>query len=292
LKNYFIIVNPVSGGKKTKEKLNKVTKALRKSGADFEVFETRPDLHPEVIIQKFLNPTAYSDIMVIGGDGTIHQTANGLPSSAIPLSLISAGTGNDTVRTLLGTLNLNKQIVIAISGNLKNVDTGVCNDMIFTNGFGIGFDGKVVEKMISNGKKFKGHLSYFHTVFSLLAGYRESELIIYLDGNKITRKVFLMTVAKGKSFGGGFLLNPDAKINDGYLDVCVINKVPVYKRFFFLPLMKFGIHKYLKEVEFFKCKECTIEMNEKMVAHLDGEFIGHPPFNIRIRPDSLLIRGN
>jgi diacylglycerol kinase (ATP) len=292
LKKYFIIVNPVAGGRKTTSKLNKIIQALTHTGAGYIIFETRQDLHPEQIIQKYFNKELYSDIMIIGGDGTINQVANGITSPSVPLSIISAGTGNDTVRTLLGTLNLNKQINTALNGKESLIDTGVCNNRVFTNGFGIGFDGKVVENMINNGKIFKGPLAYFYTVFSLLAGFRESELSINIDGKKIVRKIFLMTVAKGKSFGGGFLLNPDAKIQDGFLDVCIINKIPVYKRFFFLPLMKYGIHKSLKEVEFFKCRECKIEMNDKMVAHLDGEFIGNPPFNINIQPSSLLVRRN
>jgi diacylglycerol kinase (ATP) len=290
LRKYFIIINPASGARKTTKKLNKITRALSDSGANYEIFETRPDFHSDLIIDKFFNPSIYTDILIIGGDGTIHETANGITSSMTPVSIISSGTGNDTVRTLLGTLKLNKQINIAIDGKVKSIDTGICNNMIFTNGFGIGFDGKVVENMVKNGKMFKGHFSYFYTVLALLAGYKESNLSISIDGNRIERTVFLMTVAKGKSFGGGFLLNPDAKDNDGLLDICIINRIPIYKRFFFLPLMKYGIHKSLKEVEFFKCKECIIEYNDKMVAHLDGEFVGNPPFKINIRPSSLLVR--
>ena len=105
LRKYFIVINPVSGGRKSAGKLEAVKNRLRDSGFGYEVFETTADIHPDKIIKKYFDPTSFTDLMIIGGDGTINEAVNGLDSLQCPISLISTGTGNDLARSLLGTLD-------------------------------------------------------------------------------------------------------------------------------------------------------------------------------------------
>jgi diacylglycerol kinase (ATP) len=291
LRKFFIIINPVSGKREAEKKLLTVKIKFRESGIDFNEFRTDPGLMADEIVRKFFNPGEFTDILIIGGDGTINQVFNGLRENNAPVSLISSGTGNDIARSLLGTLKIQNQLDLVLNGKVRLIDAGICNGRIFLNGLGIGFDGKVVERMSLNYKKYKGPLAYYSTVIRLLSGYREAELKIKLDDSTYDREVFLMTVSKGRTFGGGFRLNPFAANNDGKLDICLIRKVPVFKRFIMLPTMSFGGHKYLKEVEFYKCTECWIEANNYLVAHLDGEYVGHPPFHIKILPRYFNFRG-
>ena len=291
MRKFFIIVNPVSGKRDAEKKLLIVTRKFRQEGIDFREYKTRKDLLADEVIRNNFNPADFTDIMIIGGDGTINQVLNGIGKIKIPVSIISSGTGNDIARSLLGTLSTRRQLEIAINGKVRSIDAGLCNNRIFVNGLGIGFDGKVVERMQLNYKKYKGPLAYYSTVVRLLSGYRESELTISIDDVNTRHEVFLMTVSKGRTFGGGFKLNPYARNSDGKLDICLIRKVPVAKRFIMLPTMSFGGHKYLKEVNFYKCRECMINANDHMVAHLDGEFIGYPPFHLKVLPGYFNFRG-
>ncbi|HLF33419.1 MAG TPA: diacylglycerol kinase family protein [Cyclobacteriaceae bacterium] len=289
MRKYFIVVNPAAGSRRSSTRVKRILKRVR-SRFDFELFETKPEFHADRLIRDFFDPAIFTDILVVGGDGTINESLNGIDGKTVTVSFISTGTGNDIARSHVGKLRLDKQIGSALNGSIYKVDTGKCNGRVFMNGVGIGFDGKVVEDMMIKGKRFNNSLAYLHTVTRLLSGYVESELNIIIDGNRIQRTVFLMTIAKGKYFGGGFLVNPFAKPDDGQLDICIINKIPVKKRFLYLPTMKSGGHKSLKEVEFYKCRECIIEPNDQMVAHIDGEFAGSPPFHIKVCPGSLDVR--
>jgi diacylglycerol kinase (ATP) len=290
LRNFFIIINPVSGPRDSEKKFILLKKRLEREHIPFKEFRTRPDLLADQIVRDFFKPEFFSDILIIGGDGTINEVFNGLGKLKIPVSIISAGTGNDTARAFLGNLDFRRQLEIVIKGECSEIDAGECNGKIFLNGLGIGFDGRVVEKMSLNYKNYKGKFSYYRTVISLLSGYRESVLKVTLDNETVREEVFLMTVSKGSTFGGGFRLNPYALNTDGMLDICVVRKIPVLKRFVFLPTMSFAGHKNLKQVSFYKSKECIIDANDQHVAHLDGEFIGHPPFAIKVLPKFILIR--
>ena len=102
--------------------------------------------------------------------------------------------------------------------------------------------------------------------------------------------MLLMTVTKGTTFGGGFKINPYAISDDGLLDICLIGKIPKLVRINYVLRMKDGSHRNLKPVSFYKTKEIFIKENPLLVAHMDGEFIGSPPFNIKVCPKALNFR--
>ncbi len=289
MRRFFIIVNPVSGKGNARKKLAWVKERFIRESIGFEVFMTLPAVKADQLIHEYFN-SRFTDIMIIGGDGTLQEALNGNPPKDIPFSIITAGTGNDTARNLLATMKFRKQLDIAINGSIKKFDAGKCNNKIFLNGLGIGFDGRVVEEMEKSDRSRNRRFSYYKTVLKLITGYRESMLSINIDGETVKTKTFLLTVAKGRTFGGGFRLNPYAKSDDGLLDLCLITKVRIVKRIMFLPSMGSGGHRNLKEVRFFKCRKCIIEGNNDMVAHLDGEFIGSPPFQLEVLPGYVSVR--
>lgn len=234
--------------------------------------------------------TSINEIWVIGGDGTLNYVVNECQSRAIPIAVISGGTGNDAVKSIHGITDFRAQLGIALSGTLKEFDLGVCNDRLFVNGVGIGFDGRVVQKMVEKGRRKGSYLSYLFTVVQLLAGFREQHIGCTIDNSPFEENIFLMTISNGTTFGGGFVLNPAARMDDGLLDVCVIRSISVPKRFVHMPKLRTGAHTALPETAFFRARELIVEPHQTLVAHMDGEFIGHPPFTIRLSEDRLLTR--
>ena len=99
-----------------------------------------------------------------------------------------------------------------------------------------------------------------------------------------------MTVSNGTTFGGNFLINPFAKTDDGLLDICMISEISVMQRFRHLPKMKKGKHVKLDFTEFRTCRRVYVHAHDEIVAHLDGELIGHPPFDIRLAKEKLFLR--
>jgi len=289
-RRYFILVNPVAGNGKSLDKVDRIKSEFERREIDFDLFPTNGNVRADALIRNHFHPDLYSDILILGGDGTINESLNGLRFRDVPISVISMGTGNDTIKHIHKNLDFEYQLRTAFDGELFRVDAGVCNDRIFLNGVGIGFDGKVVELMNKEGKKYGGHHAYMRVVLRILLTYREKYIEALLDEQRIHEKILLMTIAKGTTFGGGFLINPYASNDDGFLDICVFKKVPLWMRMIYLPRMKNGGHRNLSVVSFHKAKNVWIEREEALVAHLDGEFIGAPPFRISVLPGAFSFR--
>lgn len=235
------------------------------------------------------NPSI-DEVFVMGGDGTLNYVVNEIQGSKLPISIVSNGTGNDSVKSLHGELNFEKQVDIALNGIVRKFDLGICNGRYFVNGVGIGFDGEVVREMVERGNNRGTHLDYLLTVLRIVAGFKEKALQFSMDGKRFQRKILLLTISNGTTFGGGFIINPFALTNDGLLDVCILNEISPIKRFWHLPKLKTGTHHKIKETEFHLATNISIEATDQLVAHLDGEYIGHPPFEISIEKEALLIR--
>jgi len=288
-RNALIVINPASGRSTYQEKLDYLKGRLLESNIRSAEFYTEiggeRDLSSLIGKDKNIN-----EVIVLGGDGTLNYVVNELLENPLPLSIVSNGTGNDSVKSLHEEKNFKKQVEIAINGAIKRFDLGLCNERAFVNGLGIGFDGQVVQEMSKRKKKRGSHLDYLLTVLRTVAGFREKNLSFSLDGQKYNRKILLMTVSNGTTFGGGFVINPNARSNDGLLDICVLNEISPLARFWHLPKLKSGSHGALKACEYLKAREVLIDSSDELVAHLDGEFIGHPPFEISILPEAIQVR--
>lgn len=290
LRSVLVVVNPASGKSGFTSKLNRLLDLLHAEGIHTAVFVTQRDGGHGRLRAYIQRRGPFSDIAVIGGDGTLNYAVNESHQSGIPLSIISNGRGNDSVKSLHGAMSFEAQAGILIHGEVKHFDLGLCNQRLFVNGVGLGFDGAVVEHMLRSKKVLGGHIAYLLTVLRLLGGYRENRIDYIRDGIRESGEAFMMTISNGTTFGGGFVINPKAKPDDGLLDICLIRPISILKRFRYLPLLRTGEHIRLSEVELSLAGELEISETLKVVAHLDGEFIGHPPYSIRVLPGALSLR--
>jgi YegS/Rv2252/BmrU family lipid kinase len=289
-RKFLVIVNPTAGKGKYLDRLEKIKTEFIKRSVSYDLYFTSEDQKADSLAKSITKEKDYSDLLVVGGDGTINEAVNGLGKKKIPISVISFGTGNDTIKHIQTRFDFESQLKTAFDGDVKIIDSGECNGRFFLNGIGLGFDGKVVERMAAKGKKFQGYLSYLTEVLRILLTYREKSITAEFNGLKLTEDILLMTVAKGTTFGGGFKINPYANNDDGFLDICMVGKIPNWIRINYVLKMKNGAHRNLSPVSFYKSKEIYISDNPFVVAHMDGEFIGNPPFRIKINPKAVHFR--
>lgn len=285
----LIVINPVAGKSSYEKRLHLLKQKLNEVQISYEQFFTE---HGDAGKLKSIvaEQPALNEIFVMGGDGTLNYVVNEIQGMRLPISIVSNGTGNDSVKSLHGVLDFEKQVNIAIHGKIKHFDLGKCNDRYFVNGVGIGFDGEVVKEMVERGDKQGSHMDYLLTVLRIIARFKEKKIHFSMDGQAFSKKILLLTISNGTTFGGGFIINPFAKTNDGKLDVCILNEISPLKRFWHLPKLKTGAHYKIKESEFHLASKIQIEQTKELVAHLDGEYIGHPPFDISIEKETLLVR--
>jgi YegS/Rv2252/BmrU family lipid kinase len=228
----------------------------------------------------------FSHIFLVGGDGTLNYFINQYPDCRIPISLFKGGTGNDFAWKLYGDKSYQDYFQDAIYKTPREVDAGICNGKYFLNGVGVGFDGEVVQTMLRSRKYFGGQAAYLWAVMKKIFSYREKTIRISFGNNSRAAAVniFMITIANGSRFGGGFLVAPQAHVSDRQLDLVIIEKVSVLKRLYYLPAIEKGKHLGLPFVKSYKLSKISIEANQTLAAHCDGELITASKFEIQILP--------
>jgi diacylglycerol kinase family enzyme len=150
---------------------------------------------------------------------------------------------------------------------------GKINDSYFSNGVGIGFDAWVVRES-KNVKRLRGFLIYLYAVLKTVFKYQNESIQLSFEGKSESRDIFLMAFGNGKAMGGGFFLTPEAEIDDGKLDICLIT-----------PLKKGEVFRHLPKV----CKDMAITSKRGIAVHADGELLGMnlKKINISIMPKAI-----
>ena len=153
---------------------------------------------------------------------------------------------------------------------------------------GMGYDAHVAKKFAQEGKR--GFLTYFKIVYSDYKGYKSKRYKLILDGKMIRRKAFMVSFANSNQFGNNTSIDPNASLDDGYIDVCIVRKIPMLRLPFIVPLL--FIRKFDKTfyIEIIRAKEVTVKRKKGKVVHLDGDpYDSGKQVEIKIHPLSLKI---
>lgn len=285
---FLIVSNPTSGGRRKNQKtLRSLVSFLEQKSLNYELKTTQKKGDGTRIVSESQD---IDHLVVVGGDGTINESINGL-SNDIPVSIVPAGTGNDFVKNVPLKKSLDDQFDRILNGNDWKIDLGECNGRKFVNGIGIGFDGQIVEDMQTRQVPLlKGHAKYYYHVLTILASYRDRPYQFELDRRPGKERLILMTIGNGTTFGGGFKLMPNAQLDDGLLEVCTIGPIGALRRFLNISKLSSGSHGRLDEVEFHQAKEIRVEASSMLYAHMDGEAIGLPPFDVKVLPGAMTLK--
>jgi diacylglycerol kinase (ATP) len=271
MKHFALFVNVQAGKGKPLKVLPAVKQAMERAGHTYMVVT---DNFPATL-------ESFTDVVIIGGDGTINFVINRYPDISLPIGIVPAGSGNDLAYTLFPKTKLSEQVENAMHGETLLIDAGLCNGRIFLNCLGIGFDGEVAREIPAI-KWLAGRFKYYWVVIKKILSYRSRVISInWQDGIKDGR-IFMLTAANGYRSGGGFKVAPEADWQDGLLELVIINPLPVWKRFLYLPSIEKGNHLGLSFVESSKVQKLTITSPEPIAGHLDGELIEGCFFEISV----------
>ena len=272
----LIVYNPAAQGGKSRKLLNAYETILQQESLHYTLFETSGK-SDSLDIRKVILENTFDLISVVGGDGTINTTINGLPSFDIPLHFIPAGTGNDLIKMIYPTAPMDKILKKPISSQGKqSIDVWRCNEKRFVNGFGAGFDGAIANETQYKTFLFSSKTKYWIAIIKHILFYTSPTLLI--NGEK--KSTFMLSAANGMVYGGGFKVAPDALVNDGYLDLVHCQHINRLKRLYYLPLVIFGKHIGKKAIRIEKLNELKIVSSHPLPAHLDGEPIHEKTYHI------------
>ncbi len=227
----------------------------------------------------------------------MNEVVNGLlrvPEAKRPtFGVVPDGTGND-YGFLLGLRpgDFDGAARTIAAGATRVLDAGEVNGQYFANGVGLGFDGAVAEKA-SKVRYLKGFAAYLWSVFAVLKAWENFELRLTCDGREISGRAFLAAVANGPRSGGGFMLAPESKPDDGLFDVCRLGDLGKLEALRHLPKALDGSHLSLPWVTILHAREVVLASGRPLTAHVDGNLAtgaAHPdPLRIRILPRALRV---
>lgn len=228
-------------------------------------------------------------VVAVGGDGTAHEVVNGLAGSDATFGLVPVGTGNDMALALDVPPDLDGALSVIRSGLVRRIDLGhFDDDRWFGNSLGLGFEAQVTLES-RKVQRLSGFAVYLWAVVRALARLRCPNLTIRVDGRELDGPRLLVCVGNGPRVGGGFLLTPDARHDDGVLDLCIVEGMGRLRVLRTLPKAISGTHVTTPGILMLRGRTIEIDCAEGFPFHADGEVIdvARKRLRIEIRPGML-----
>ncbi len=280
-KMYHLILNPVAGKKRALKNLAIVERILGERKIPYEAHKTCA-VHDGTFIAKRLTEAGERDIIVLGGDGTLHEVLGGLDNpSECRLGLVPSGTGNDFAGKLGIPLDAEKALALIIDGEAKPTDYLEVGGVRCMNVGGMGMDVDVLERCKRG--KLKGKIKYLMSLIRSLFAFKGIPVLIESEGREEKHDALIAAACNGSQFGGGISICPAAEVDDGKIDVvvvdCIGGKMKIIKAF--LQLMKGRILQYPLTTHFL-CDRVRFTPDTPCTAQLDGELYVDLDFDVRV----------
>jgi len=290
--NILLVYNPYAGHQRAKKLLSQVESALVKNNITFDLALTDYPEHATEIVKQtdFKN---YDGIVAAGGDGTLFEVINGYFKNTskvkIPLGILPVGTGNAFARDLeLDVSRWEEAINIIALQKPKKIDVGYFHthgqDYYYLNILGLGFVADVTKTAYK--LKKLGNISYTLGVLYRTIMLKSDKISIQIDDLSFERQCTFIEISNTR-YTANFLMAPDAKIDDGLLDVVVAGKMTRRRLLQCFPKIFTGEHVDLPEIETFQAKKIKIECAKTKVLTPDGELIGITPVTIECLPEAV-----
>ncbi|KJD42856.1 diacylglycerol/lipid kinase family protein [Paenibacillus terrae] len=285
MKQAMIIVNPSSGKEEAVEHVRNVEDILRDKGYDVTIKETAKELDATRFCTTACEE-GYNLVVSIGGDGTLHETINGLMDQdhRPKLGVVPLGTVNDFARALQIPLNPEQAIRTLTSSSVKTVDMGRLNDQLFANIVAAGSLAESLSSVSSDDKSMFGTFAYLKEGIKELIGNAAHPLVIRYDEQTWVGESPLFLAALTNSVGGFEKLAPDAAVDDGLLHCLIFKNLNILNTVTASLSLLFGSLKDHKDVVYFTAKHVSVSSAESVSTNVDGEAGPSLPIELRILP--------
>ncbi|MFZ4463062.1 MAG: diacylglycerol/lipid kinase family protein [Bacteroidales bacterium] len=282
----WFVVNPIAGNSQKEEFPEFVNRTLDHALYQYEIKYTNGPGHA-VELGKEAAASGIEMVVAVGGDGTINEVARGLIHTETVLGIIPRGSGNGLARHLNIPLNFEGALKLINTGRKLKIDTGTINGNVFVSIAGVGFDALVADQFAK--EPGRGFITYFKIVAGNYQNYVPEEYTIILDNNQIINtSALFVTLANSNQFGYNTTIAPEAKLNDGLFDVCIVEKPNIFEMPVIINLMLLKMIHKSRYVTIHKSAGIKIIRHQNAVVNIDGEpIILDKELDIKILPLSL-----
>jgi len=274
----LLIVNPIAGRGAGERVIPRIVRLLREHGLSFDLVRTERPWHAAELARQAV-VSGYRTVVAVGGDGTSNEVLNGLMAAReagegeAAMGVLCVGTGNDFAYGMGIPLDLEEGCAALARGRTRRVDVGHARGFrYFGNGIGIGFDA-AVNVVASRLQRLRGFLVYLIAVLrTLLFYYRAPLTRIELDDQTLEQPALMISVMNGRRMGGGFLMTPFSRPDDGLFDLCIGKKMSQLEMLSFVPRFMKGTQVGDPRVIMTRSRRVRVKVEEgTQVVHADGE---------------------
>ncbi len=285
----LVIVNPSSGGGNALRAEPRVASylKLRELDADFVHSASVDDIQAKA---AQAGDQGYTHVVALGGDGTFHHVIEGIYGTAAIGGFFPAGNGNDIARSMGIANDPVRAAEQFCNGSARAVDlirvtTKGGRVSHYIGAGGLGLDAEAAYLANTRYAKLPGWMRYLAGTFSVFFNRGALQLGLDLDGEVRSGRGLFVAAANGSSYGAGARIAPDAKMDDGWMDVVVVGDVKFLRLLEALPrLFSSGDLRRFPEVERFRCKRAKILAAPSARVHGDGEDLGTSPAEFEVLP--------
>lgn len=290
---WFVIANPVAGAGHGLDDFPQISKLLRDGGILCDPVFTEHKCHATELTVTAVN-NGYRHIIVVGGDGTLHEVVNGLfiqkvvEPSEVLLAVIAVGTGNDWIRTSGIPRRYSEAIRAIHEGYSFLQDVSLVSyeeahyrqSRYMANVAGLGFDACASHEFAHlKTKGYRGNWLYTWGLLKAYWNYKSTGVKVWVDDKLIYNNLlFSIAIGIGKFNGGGMQQLPDAVADDGLLDVTLIKPIHFWHLLFRFRYLFNGDIYRIRHVLKARGSKIRIESTPEINSEVDGELLGHSPF--------------
>jgi len=287
-KKLLFLINPISGGRR-KDDINKIiNENIKHDLFNVEIITTDYEGHARELSHKAVK-NGIDIIVAVGGDGTINEVASQMINTKCIFGIIPQGSGNGLARHLGIPRSIKKSISLLNTQKITQIDTARVNEHPFISIAGIGFDAKVAN-LFSNSKK-RGFINYLRLITENYFKYKPKKYRLLIDSKiKVNTRALFISFANSNQFGYNTSISPHAKLNDGKLDVCVVQKPNIFEMPIIINLLLLKKIHLSPHVNIIPAKNIEVTQSKNRVVNIDGEAVklGNK-LNIEVNPLSLNI---
>jgi diacylglycerol kinase (ATP) len=238
-------------------------------------------------------------VVAVGGDGTLNEVVNGIAQKDVDLATIPLGTGMDFVRTYSIPTKFEDAVRVALTGTPRTIDAGRVRyrtwagadaERWFANVGSVGMSGAVAQRANAMSKALGGKVTFFYALTRVFLEWENTEVTVKLDAGERRGRMHDVIVANGVWHGGGMMLAPEARPDDGLFDVVFIGDVGKVDFLTTAPKIYKGKHVAHPKVDVVRSARVEVDAAEHLPIEVEGEQVGTTPATFEVVPGALRVR--
>lgn len=266
----------------------RLSRYLQPANVSYDVAWTNGPGHAEQLARAAA-AEGFDIVVAVGGDGTVNEVGRGLiHAERTSLAIIPTGSGNGFARHLNIPLAVPEALKRLNNPTYRRIDVGRINDHPFFCTAGLGFDAHVSKRFADSTQR--GLVTYIRLALQEYATFRPRPIELDLNGSKSADQCYVLAFANAAQYGNNAFIAPLADISDGFLDVCLIDDMPLRRAIRVAIGLAFGNLPQSRAATYYKSDEIRITTGEPIDFHADGDYLGQArEFEVGILPLALSV---